>query len=670
MTERAFGVGQAIEEAARAREEKERREGEAIDLIGKHITDYLQGGPDREAEDVEIGRSIETDVEVIKLRWKVVRKKRKAKDEAKLKLDAETAASSFLPKAQPIRVESKAEVVKPKMIGCRQLRNGGWEYLLEGETGWRRGFGEPPKHLLEKSKLEPREPKNVVELRVVEQAKPKPVEEEEERQDGERAQFANEQRIEGDDAPLLSKAGPYDNAREFVQRNWIKDGILTLYWWGGKWWEWNGVCYKELAQNMMDKRVWSFLNGAREGVKGDNSRFRPKPNDVEAVMKALRAGVGHTLDPPCWLDTGMSAGGVLVFQNGIVDIETGKLSELTPRLWVTDALDFEYDPEAKCPAWDRFLGQVFQDDSESPSCIEEWLGLGMTEDIRFHKGFLYIGTQGREGKGTLAHIQEKLCGPGAYVSLSTDDWLKGEYSKEAMLYKRAGVFPDMRPKEGKLYGQSYDPGGIDHVSKEWMLKITGGDGVTIRRKWNSVAWEGTLPMKLTLISNEIPNLNDPNLVTRFIKIAFGVSFRGREDIDLQKKLEKELAGIANRCLEGYRRLCRRGRFIQPSSGLRLERDLAAKSNPWEAFFQEECVLDPSGSIKCAVLYMRFQLWCGENGRNDLLLKQATSSHMFSRILRKKVPAVKEDVETIRPGGIREYKGIRLKTKSEKEADEG
>jgi putative DNA primase/helicase len=137
----------------------------------------------------------------------------------------------------------------------------------------------------------------------------------------------------------------------------------------------------------------------------------------------------------------------------------------------------------------------------------------------------------------------------------------------------------MRLKEGKLYGASFDPGGIDHVSKEWMLRIAAGDGVTIRRKWNSVAWEGSLPMKLTLISNNIPNMNDANLVTRFIKIVFGVSFRGREDINLQSKLKADLPGIANRCLEGYRRLCRRGKFIQPASGLKLERDLAATSNP-------------------------------------------------------------------------------------------
>ena len=113
-----------------------------------------------------------------------------------------------------------------------------------------------------------------------------------------------------------------------MRRNWIKDGVLTLYWWEGKWWKWNGVCYKEMLAATIDKEVWAFLNGARTGIERD--RFRPKPNDVEGVIKALKAGVGHTLDPPCWLDTGRSAEGLLVFQNGIVDIRDRKTGEVNP----------------------------------------------------------------------------------------------------------------------------------------------------------------------------------------------------------------------------------------------------------------------------------------------------------------------------------------------------
>ena len=53
--DKPFGIGQAIDEATRLREE----EREAIEQIGAHITNYLSGdGPDLEAEDVELGRRL------------------------------------------------------------------------------------------------------------------------------------------------------------------------------------------------------------------------------------------------------------------------------------------------------------------------------------------------------------------------------------------------------------------------------------------------------------------------------------------------------------------------------------------------------------------------------------------------------------------------------------
>jgi putative DNA primase/helicase len=503
---------------------------------------------------------------------------------------------------------------------------------------------------------------------------PKPLPEPEEEEEPKKAavgvvDFGDEQAKDDDGPILLSKGSPYDSAREFVRRHWIKDGTLGVYWWNEAWWEWNGRCYAAVSGAKINSDVWAFLDGARVGVGTDSSRYRPKPADVEGVVKALKAGCGLTLDPPCWLDGRAGGDGVLVFKNAIVDIETGRMIGLSPKLWTHTALDFDYDPGARCEVWDRFLGEVFEGDAETRDCIEEQLGLGMTMDVRFHKGFIWIGVQGREGKGTLAYVLEKLCG--AYASLSFHSWLRGEYSAEALIGKKAGVFPDVRLKEGRWYGQNYDPGGIDPTSKEKLLRITGGDPDTVGRKWIG-PWHGVHPMKVFLISNVVPNLNDPNLVSRFVKIAFNVSFRDREDLDLRSKLERELPGIAVRCLAAYRRLCRRGRFIQPASGLRLARELEASSNPWEAFIQDRCVYDPGGLVGCGVLYGKFEVWCEHNGRPDLL-KQAPNSQSLGRLLRSRVIGFRQAVTTFREyEGKREYLGIRLKTKAERDAgcDEG
>jgi putative DNA primase/helicase len=142
------------------------------------------------------------------------------------------------------------------------------------------------------------------------------------------------------------------------------------------------------------------------------------------LIKCLRAcvGVDDRDGPPRWLDARVEplAENLLVFQNRLADVGTGKVSELTPALWAHGGVDFAFAPEARCPRWERFLEEVFPGDPESQTMIEEQLGYGMTNDTRFEKGALWIGVK-RSGKTTLAWVQERLAGVGACVSLSFHD---------------------------------------------------------------------------------------------------------------------------------------------------------------------------------------------------------------------------------------------------------
>jgi phage/plasmid-associated DNA primase len=102
-------------------------------------------------------------------------------------------------------------------------------------------------------------------------------------------------------------------------------------------------------------------------------------------------------------------------------------------------------------------------------------------------------------------------------------------------------------------------------------------------------------------------------------LEFKQSFFGREDISLRNKLEVELPGIANRCLAAYRRLCARGRFIQPRAGLDLAQKIEAKGNAYAAFMSD-CFVDDLGGpgVLCGAFFLTFQGWCRETRRFDLL----------------------------------------------------
>jgi putative DNA primase/helicase len=417
--------------------------------------------------------------------------------------------------------------------------------------------------------------------------------------------------------PVLLAAAPFDTAKEFAKRHCQSDGVSVEWFWQGEFYRWNGMFYEVVSEREIRGRIYVFLDGASKWAKpGQTMRFQPTKRNVDDVLDGLKTGLAlpEGCAPPRRLDTGEEARDVVVFRNKAVNVVTEEEYPLSPMLWVHGALDFEWNPDAPAPLWMKFLEEVLPGDQDAKNVIEEFLGLCMTEETKFQKALMLIGRP-RSGRGTISHVLRKLVGEG-YAPLSFHSWARGENSREPLIGKRVGVFADVRFKAGRMYGQSYDPGGIDHVSAELLLNITGQDELSIPRKYIG-AWHGRLPMKIVVISNEVPNLNDGVLPGRFIKVWFNESFCGREDVELRSKLEGELPGIAVRCVRAYQRLCERGKFIQPATANALELEALAAIDPYAEMAHDCFVVDPQGSVTKVVAYARFARWCLEHDRLDL-----------------------------------------------------
>ena len=99
MVDKPFGaIGRAISREKRVKEE------EAVRVIGEHVAGYLQGGADKEAEDIELGKEVGLDLEVIGLRWKVARKRAKSKVGVIEEASASSKNSSAQPKVEELKI--------------------------------------------------------------------------------------------------------------------------------------------------------------------------------------------------------------------------------------------------------------------------------------------------------------------------------------------------------------------------------------------------------------------------------------------------------------------------------------------------------------------------------------------------------------------------------------
>jgi len=420
---------------------------------------------------------------------------------------------------------------------------------------------------------------------------------------------------------VLNPKAPFDVAISFKENCCRVGGVQVMWRWSGKWWRWNGAFYEVEGDEVVRGRMYEFLQGAKKnGPDGQSVWFQPNMRGVTEVLDGLEHGLalGDGCAPPRWLDNGEDAREWVVFKNGMVNVRSGEFWEPTPLLWAVSGLDFDWwGDDAEAPRWEQFLEEVFPGDSQSQDFIEEWLGYCMTAETALQKGAMFIGPR-RSGKSTICWVMERLVGKGGYAGLNIHDWVKTENSREVLIGKKVGVFPDVRLKPAKQYGSSWDVGGIDHKSTELLLQYTGEDRVSVGRKFIG-PWEGVLSVRIVLVSNEVPNLNDGGgvLPSRFVKVRFAQSFYEKEDSRLKEKLEEELPGIAARCMAAYRRLSARGRFVQPASAEALEREVLAKSDGFAQMAMDCFEPDHEGVVVKAVARLKFEGWCQDHGRMDL-----------------------------------------------------
>lgn len=446
--------------------------------------------------------------------------------------------------------------------------------------------------------------------------------------------------------PILDPSAPLDCARAYIDRKHTREGMPVLIHHRGEFFSWTGQHYRPVSDGEIRCSLWGFLDGAGKRHREGTRPFKPNKVRVGDILDALRAAanVPETVEPPAFLDAPEEdARNVLALRNGLLDVNSRKLVAHTPRFFNLGSADYDFDPAAVSPSWEKSLDDWFDDDLESRNTLEEILGLLLIQETKYHKLFLLVGPR-RSGKGTIGRLIPKLLGPRNVVTPTMAN-LGDHFGLQDAIGKSVAVIGDARLKAD-----------AEEVA-ERLLTISGADGIAIPRKYLPT-WNGSLGVRFVMLSNETPQINDPSgaLASRFVVVQFTESFLGREDLDLDTKLEAERSGILNRCLDGLQRLTERGWFLQPAKGLGAIEDIEALGSPMTAFLDEMTESGSGYSVSVEYLYRAWRKWCDRNGRD-----YPGNQQRFGRDLRT-ARGGKLDKSQRRIGEtrIRYYKGLRLK----------
>lgn len=414
----------------------------------------------------------------------------------------------------------------------------------------------------------------------------------------------------------------------------------------------NIIRYKQIFYQF-NGRSWSQVDDdvIKANVQKFYSRFKPSDTLVRGVFNSFKDLVTVNLtdlENGTWLDSGVSAGNMACFKNGLVDFgsATPLMIEHTPNFFTFNELEYDYMPGAKCPNFIKFLHSVWPNDPDLILQLQEWMGYCLVSDISLQKFALFIG-KSRSGKGVLTDVISEMVGRSNSVAPPLAR-LTNDSTLHSMSKARVALIPDAH--------------SVHHAKRDDVLSvlkaITGCDPMDYH-----VMYKGTqtsvFKVKFILSTNNMPEFIDASgaLVNRMLVFPFNISFAGRENPNLREELLAEVSGIAQWALEGLQRLRRQKRFTEAAAGVAEKENIREDMNPLGRFIEDVCVVEAGEFVEGDRLYDTYLLWCKQHKIHSPL-----SQNKLTRLLKATDLPIQQDRRRVESGKRRTgFKGINVLT---------
>lgn len=300
-----------------------------------------------------------------------------------------------------------------------------------------------------------------------------------------------------------------------------------------------------------------------------------------------------------------NTGRVINLQNGIYDLNTGKLGEHSPSLHHSIQLDFEYNAYAKAPKFEAFLTDIFDGDKEKIDFILKMMCYFLIKDYSYQKVFVFFG-KGRNGKGVLSKIIIELLGENNVSGLPMHTLIKSNTAPYTLKDKLLNVSSELSTKDAEV----------------GMIKsLSGNDTITSDRKFKDwVSFTNTA--KLLIMSNHLPRFSelDNAILERFVMITFKKMYTEKDDnTGLFAELGSELSGILNLVVSKYPEIVV-GEGISFPIPKTIKKDLSILKKEVSSvgeFIYEACKFSATAENPLQDVYDSYKKYCDESGYRAL-----------------------------------------------------
>lgn len=241
---------------------------------------------------------------------------------------------------------------------------------------------------------------------------------------------------------------------------------------------------------------------------------------------------------------------LICFSNGVLDLDGGTFHEgFSPDLIVTENLPYPYSPDAVCPLWEKFLGEVLPD-AATRRVLQEFAGCCYLDRHRYsiEKFAIFLG-EGANGKSVIREVLSDVMGRGNVCGYDAEQLTRTELLPY-LIGKRINFASDMK---------------VSAAFDSALKALASGQDVVGRKIYADPVTINCPPIIFSM--NALPPFRDtsPAFFRRVLLFEFGVVIpEGRRDTSLASRISaSESSGVFRWIMEGASRLMAQGGAFSP-----------------------------------------------------------------------------------------------------------
>lgn len=290
-------------------------------------------------------------------------------------------------------------------------------------------------------------------------------------------------------------------------------------------------------------------------------------------------------------------------KNGLLQLSSGVLHPHTPDFVSLIQSPVLYDMAAQAPTWAGAIDAWMEgpEKVEKKLMLQQFGGYLLTSSMVHAKALFLVG-DGGNGKSTFADTLSMVMGEQATSRIDLED-LYGMFGMKGLIGKRLNVIEEV----GGNYYQSHK-----------LKKLISGESLTINMKFKD-QFKFTPEAKFIFAVNMMPRVDDSSTATerRICVVQFNNNFRDNPNTHLRFTdglLARELSGILNWMVEGYRSLLKDGAFIKTNEQSQALAEYREENSSVDGFIGEMLDFRSSSVETTARLYEEYKSYCVKDGR--------------------------------------------------------